>query len=57
MGANVIKAGIGTMLVEATPAAAAEVAKALPEWRYAIERKSTEIPEQGPLKRTRLKLG
>lgn len=56
MGAKVVKAGVGTMLVETTPANAAEVAKALPEWRYAIERKSTEIPEQRPLKRTRLKL-
>ena len=55
-GAEVIKAGVGTMLVEATPAKAAEVAKALPEWQYAPERKTTGIPERERLQRTKLKL-
>lgn len=56
LGAVVVKVGVGTMLVEAAAATAAEVALALPEWQYAPENKRTEIPERGPLQRTRLKL-
>lgn len=55
LGAKVLKAGLGTMLVEAAPAKAAEVAKALPQWSYAQEKKTTQVPEAAPLQRTRVK--
>lgn len=56
LGATVIKAGLGTMLVEAAPAVAAEVGRALPHWRYAKEQQAIQLPESGPLQRTRQKL-
>lgn len=55
LGATVIKAGMGSRLVEATPAEAAEVAKALPRWSCARENGTTQLPERGALERTRLK--
>lgn len=52
-GATVLRAIAGTMLVEAPPATAAAVAKALPGWRYSPERKTTRVPERTPLQRAR----
>jgi len=43
------------MLVDAPRAKAAQVAKALPGWRYTAERKTARIPEHRPLERARLK--
>ncbi len=56
LGATVIKVGMGTLLVEATQAKAAELANALPEWRHAQERLTTQLPESEALQRTRQKL-
>jgi hypothetical protein len=56
LGATVIKAGVGTLLVEATPAKAAEMAEALPLWRYVQEKTVARLPERGALQRKRLKL-
>jgi hypothetical protein len=56
LGSTVIKAGMGSLLVETTPAIAAEMARALPLWRYVQERVSVQLPESGALQRTRLKL-
>lgn len=55
LGATVVKAGLGTMLVEAPAAKVAEVAQALPQWRYAREKRTTQLPEAAPLQRTRAK--
>lgn len=52
-GATVLRAIAGTMLIEASPAKAAAVAKALPGWRYSPERKTTRVPERTPLQRAR----
>lgn len=48
-----MKSLAGTMLLEVTPAEVPEVAKALPGWRYAAERKTTRVPERKPLERSR----
>lgn len=52
-GATVLRAMAGSMLLEAPPAKAAAVAKALPGWRYSPERKTTRVPERTPLQRAR----
>lgn len=52
-GATVLRAIAGSMLLEAPPATAAAVAKALPGWRYRPERKTTRVPERTPLQRAR----
>jgi hypothetical protein len=54
LGATVVKATAGTMLLEASPAKLALVVKALPGWRYSIEAKSYRIPDRSPLQRARL---
>lgn len=55
LGVTVIKVGTGTLLVEATPAKAAEMAKVLPQWRAAREKRTTHLPEGEALQRARLK--
>lgn len=50
-----VKSLAGTMLLEVTPAEVPEVAKALPGWRYAAERKTTRVPERKPLERSKLR--
>ena len=52
-GATVLRAIAGSMLLEAPPAKAAAVAKALPGWQYRPERKATRVPERTPLQRAR----
>jgi hypothetical protein len=52
-GATVVKSLAGTMLLEVTPAQVPEVAQALPGWRYAVERKTTRVPERKPLERSK----
>ncbi|MFG6465022.1 hypothetical protein [Roseateles sp. BYS87W] len=52
-GATVLRAIAGTMLLEAPPATAAAVAKALPGWRYTPERKTSRVPERTQLQRAR----
>ena len=51
LGATVVRAAAGTMLLEAAPAKAAQVAKALPGWRYSAETRSHRLPERRPLQR------
>ncbi len=51
LGATVVGTAAGSMLVEAPPTMAAEVAKALPGWRYTVDRKSARVPERTPLQR------
>jgi hypothetical protein len=51
LGATVVRAVAGSMLVEAAPAKIAQVAKALPGWRYSAEKKVHRIPERTPLQR------
>lgn len=53
MGATVVRTAAGQMLVEASPAKAAKVAEALPDWRYALERAAARIPERGALARAK----
>ncbi len=48
-----VKSLAGTMLLELAPAQVPEVAKALPGWRYAAERKTTRVPERKPLERSK----
>ena len=52
-GATVVKSLAGTMLLEVTAAQVPEVAQALPGWRYAVERKTTRVPERKPLDRSK----
>lgn len=54
LGATVVGAVAGSMLLEAEPAKVEKVAKALPGWRYTVDRKSVRVPEQTPLQRARL---
>ena len=42
------------MLVEVDAAAAVQVVRALPGWSYAIERKTTRVPESRPLERAKM---
>lgn len=51
LGATVVRAVAGSMLLEAAPAKVAQVAKALPGWRYSAEAKKHRIPERTPLQR------
>ncbi len=53
-GATVLRAAVGTMLVEAAPADAAEVARALPGWRYSAETRTHRVPERTTLQRAKL---
>jgi hypothetical protein len=53
MGATVVRTAAGQMLVETSPAKAAKVAEALPEWRYALERVAARLPERTPLARAK----
>jgi len=54
LGATVVRAAAGSMLLEASPTKVAQVAKALPGWRYSAETKSHRVPERRPLQRARL---
>lgn len=53
LGATVVGTAAGSMLVEALATKAAEVAKALPGWRYTVDRKSARLPERTPLQRAK----
>lgn len=53
LGATVVKSLAGTMLLEVTPTQVPEVARALPGWRYAAERKTARVPERKPLERSK----
>jgi len=50
----VVRAAAGSMLVEAAPGEIEQVAKALPGWRYSVEKKGSRLPERTPLQRARL---
>lgn len=52
-GATVVSSLAGTMQLEITPAQVPEVAQALLGWRYAAERKTTQVPERKPLERSK----
>ncbi len=55
LGATVVRAAAGLMLLEAGPEKAEQVARALPGWRYsADQKKAHKIPERTPLQRARL---
>ena len=54
LGATVVRAAAGSMLVEAAPTQIAKVATALPGWRYCVEGKTHRLPERRPLQRVRL---
>ncbi|MBT2326940.1 hypothetical protein J7E62_32085 [Variovorax paradoxus] len=54
LGVTVVDAAAGSMLVEAAPAKAEQVAQALPGWRYTAERKTARVPERRPLQRAKL---
>ena len=51
-GAKVVKSLAGAMLLELAPAQVADVAQALPGWRYSAEGKTTRVPERKPLERS-----
>ena len=51
LGAKVIRTAVGSMLVEASPAKVAQVAEALPDWRWCREAAIHRIPERGRLHR------
>jgi hypothetical protein len=51
IGVTVVKTLAGTMLLEGKPLQAIEVARALPDWRYSVDRKTTRAPERRPLAR------
>ena len=53
LGAIVVRAVAGSMLVEAAPTQIAKVATALPGWRYCVEGKTHRLPERRPLQRAR----
>lgn len=53
LGATVVRSAAGQMLIETTPARAAKVAEALPDWRYALERVAARLPEKTPLTRAK----
>lgn len=57
LGATVVGAVAGQMLVEAAPTKVAQVAKALPGWRYTVERETARVPERRPLQRAKLAAG
>lgn len=53
MGVTVLQSGVGTMLLEAAPEDVRKVARALPQWRYSVERRATRIPERPVAERVR----
>jgi len=53
LGATVVRTVAGSILLEATPAKAAQVAKALPGWRYSVETQGHRLPEHSPSKLVR----
>lgn len=53
LGGIVVGGAAGSMLVEAPPTKAAQVAKALPGWHCAQDRKTARIPEHTPLQRAK----
>lgn len=52
-GATVVKSLAGTMLLDVTATKVPELARALPGWRYSVERKTARVPERKPLERSR----
>ena len=56
LGATVVRSAAGQMLVDASPTCVAQVAEALPSWKYSAEQKSARIPERStrPLQRARV---
>ena len=46
LGATVLRAGVGTLLVEVEPGRVRQLARALPAWRYTAERHAARIPER-----------
>lgn len=52
-GATVVKALAGTMLLELAREQLPAVARALPGWHYAAERKTTRTPERTQLERSK----
>lgn len=57
LGVTVVGSLAGSMLLEAAPAQAAQLAKVLPGWRYSVERKTARMPERRPLERARAAAG
>lgn len=53
LGVTVVRSGVGTMLLEAAPELVRKLARALPQWRYSVERHATRIPESTPAQRVR----
>lgn len=53
LGVTVVQSGAGTMLLEADPHLVRKVARALPQWRYSVERHATRIPERRAAERVR----
>lgn len=54
LGASVVRCLAGSMLLEALPSVASQVATALPEWQLSEETGSCRVPERTPLQRVRL---
>ena len=54
LGAKVVRCIAGSMLLEAPPAVASQVAAAMPGWRLSEENTSYRTPERTPLQRARL---
>ena len=50
-GATVVKSLAGMMLLEMAPAQVANLAQALPDWRYSVERKTTRVSTTKTLER------
>jgi len=50
-GATVLKVVGDLMLLEMSPAKAAEFARELQSWSYSPDRKTTHLPERRPLER------
>lgn len=55
LGATVVRSLAGTMLLEAPRAKAAELAEALPGWRYSAEARTHRVREKTPRQRARAK--
>lgn len=53
LGAAVVRAGVGTLLVEVEATQVRKVARALPDWRYSAERHATRLPEKRVAQRVR----
>ena len=54
LGARVVRAVAGSLLVEAEPGQIEQVAQALPGWCYSPDARLHRIPERTPLQRVRL---